>query len=62
MGNPFFQFPENIFRYNNSIIHHQPVASTIPRSVRILIENPETYMIKKVATNEIGISINGRMQ
>ena len=38
-----------------------PVASTIPNRVNILIENPEKYMIKKVAINEIGISINGRI-
>ena len=38
-----------------------PVASTIPSNVRMLIENPETYMIKKVAIKEIGISINGRI-
>src|SRR5450432_2540388 len=38
----------------------KPVASTIPSKVKILIEKPDMYMIKKVATSEMGISINGR--
>src|SRR5882757_4044654 len=37
----------------------KPVASTIPNKVNIFTENPEIYMMKKVATNEIGISISG---
>ena len=36
-----------------------PVASTIPNKVNTFIENPEIYMMKNVATNEIGISISG---
>ena len=39
----------------------KPVAKTIPNKVRILIEKPEIYMMKKVAIKEIGISINGLM-
>lgn len=37
-----------------------PVASTIPSKVRMLIEKPARYMMKKVAMSEIGISISGR--
>ena len=37
-----------------------PVANTIPNKVNILMENPNRYMIKKVAISEMGISINGR--
>src|SRR3954463_13847905 len=29
-----------------------PVANTIPSNVKMLIEKPETYIIKKVATND----------
>ena len=39
----------------------KPVAKTIPSKVRILIEKPEIYMIKKVAIKDIGISIKGLM-
>ena len=39
----------------------KPVASTMPSRVKMFIEKPATYMMKKVATNEIGISINGRI-
>ena len=38
-----------------------PVASTMASSVKILMENPEKYIIKKVATSEIGMSISGRI-
>ena len=38
-----------------------PVANTIPSNVRILMENPEIYITKNVATKEIGISIKGRI-
>ena len=38
-----------------------PVASTIPNKVSILIENPKRYITKKVAINDIGISISGRI-
>ena len=37
-----------------------PVASTIASKVNTLIENPNNHMMKKVAINETGISINGR--
>ncbi|MNE45551.1 hypothetical protein D3C80_1398380 [compost metagenome] len=37
-----------------------PVAKTIASNVSTLIENPKSHMIKKVAINETGISINGR--
>ena len=37
-----------------------PVAKTIANSVKTLIEKPHKYMIKNVAINETGISINGR--
>ena len=37
----------------------KPVASTMPSRVSMFIEKPEMYIIKKVATNEIGISIKG---
>lgn len=36
-----------------------PVARTIPSSVKTLMEKPETYMIKKAPTSEIGIAITG---
>ena len=39
----------------------RPVASTIPRSVNTLMENPKMYMIKNVAMSEIGMSIIGRI-
>src|SRR6476659_7907853 len=39
----------------------KPVASTIPSSVSTLMEKPARYITKNVATNEIGMSINGRM-
>ncbi len=39
----------------------KPVASTIPNKVNTFIENPPMYMIKKVAINEMGISIKGLM-
>src|SRR5690606_10414215 len=38
----------------------KPVANTMAKSVNTLIENPHKYMMKKVAINETGISINGR--
>src|SRR4051794_25915598 len=38
----------------------KPVPSTIPSNVKMLMENPARYMIKNVATSEIGISIKGR--
>jgi hypothetical protein len=38
----------------------KPVASTMAKRVNTLIENPNNHMIKKVAINETGISINGR--
>ena len=37
----------------------RPVAKTIANKVNTLIEKPAKYMIKKVAINEIGISIKG---
>ena len=37
----------------------RPVANTIANKVNTLIEKPAKYIIKKVAINEIGISING---
>ena len=36
-----------------------PVAKTMAKSVNTLMENPHKYMIKNVAINETGISING---
>src|SRR4051794_34736892 len=38
----------------------KPVASTIPNNVSTLMEKPARYMMKNVATSEIGMSINGR--
>ena len=38
----------------------KPVANTIANKVNTLMEKPKIYMIKKVAINETGISINGR--
>ena len=38
----------------------RPVARTIASKVNTLIENPKSHMIKNVAINETGISINGR--
>ena len=37
-----------------------PVAKTMAKSVNTFTENPHKYMMKKVAINETGISINGR--
>ena len=37
-----------------------PVANTIANNVSTFIEKPKSHMIKKVAINETGISINGR--
>ena len=39
----------------------RPVANTMPKSVSTLIEKPAMYIIKNVATSEIGMSINGLM-
>src|SRR6478752_2764359 len=39
----------------------RPVASTIPNKVSTLIEKPARYIMKKVATSDIGMSINGRI-
>ncbi len=36
-----------------------PVAKTIANSVKTLMENPKSHMIKKVAIKETGISIKG---
>ena len=38
-----------------------PVARTMANKVNTFTENPAMYIIKKVAINEIGISINGLM-
>ena len=38
-----------------------PVASTIANNVRMLMLKPAKYITKKVAINEIGMSIKGRM-
>src|SRR3954471_22838080 len=38
----------------------RPVASTMPNSVSTLMEKPARYITKKVATSDIGMSINGR--
>ena len=37
----------------------KPVANTMANKVSTLIENPARYIMKKVAINEIGISISG---
>lgn len=36
-----------------------PVARTIPSRVRILMENPKIYMIKKVPIKEMGMAMTG---
>ena len=37
-----------------------PVANTIANKVNTFIENPKSHIMKKVAINETGMSINGR--
>ncbi|MNE09035.1 hypothetical protein D3C80_1017000 [compost metagenome] len=37
----------------------RPVASTIARSVSTFIEKPKSHIMKNVAINDTGISING---
>ena len=39
----------------------KPVASIIANKVRIFIENPARYIIKKVEISDIGISMSGRI-
>jgi hypothetical protein len=61
IGRPLSNFLKMFLCYNNTIVHHHPVASTMPSNVSTFIVKPEMYIIKKVDISEIGISIKGRM-
>ena len=61
MGNPASSFRKIFSVTTIPSSTTNPVASTIPSKVKTLIEKPPTYITKKVAINEMGISINGRI-
>jgi hypothetical protein len=59
-GHSLFNFLEDIFGNNDTVVDDKPVASTIASSVSTLMENPKIYIIKNVAIKDTGISNRGR--